>query len=97
MTDAHPVLARPLAAPEPALLPCCHGEPIGRLAEKRGDHVKYMLMFCDRPHDADADFDDGLVARYVALQEEAERNGTFVTGAPLAECRHRRTRPSRRG
>ena len=43
--------------------------------------MKYMLMFCDRPHDSD--FDDGLVAKYVALQEEAERNGTFVTGAPL--------------
>ena len=45
--------------------------------------MKYMLMFCDRPHGADDDFDDGLVARYVALQQEAERNGTFVTGAPL--------------
>jgi hypothetical protein len=43
--------------------------------------MKYMLMFCDRPHDSD--FDDGLVAKYVALQQEAERNGTFVTGAPL--------------
>ena len=45
--------------------------------------MKYMLMFCDRPHGADDDYDDGLVEKYVALQEEAERNGTFVTGAPL--------------
>ena len=43
--------------------------------------MKYMLMFCDRPHDSE--FDDGLVGKYLALQEEAERNGTFVTGAPL--------------
>jgi hypothetical protein len=42
-----------------------------------------MLMFCDRPHDSDEDYDDGLVAKYVALQQEAERNGTFVTGEPL--------------
>ena len=45
--------------------------------------MKYMLMFCDRPHDDQDDYDDGLVAKYVALQQEAERNGTFVTGAPL--------------
>jgi len=45
--------------------------------------VKYMLMFCDRPHDDLDDFDDGLVAKYVALQQEAERDGSFVTGAPL--------------
>jgi hypothetical protein len=54
-----------------------------RRAEERGHHVKYMLMFCDRPHDDRDDYEDGLVAKYVALQEEAERNGTFVTGAPL--------------
>ena len=45
--------------------------------------MKYMLMFCDRPHDDLDDFDDGLVAKYVALQQEAERDGSFVTGAPL--------------
>ena len=45
--------------------------------------MKYMLMFCDRPHDDLDDFDDGLVEKYVALQQEAERDGSFVTGAPL--------------
>ena len=45
--------------------------------------MKYMLMFCDRPHDSESDFEDGLVEKYLALQHEAERNGTFVTGAPL--------------
>ena len=45
--------------------------------------MKYMLMFCDRPHDDLDDFDDGLVAKYVALQQEAERNGRFV---PVRPC-----------
>ena len=67
--------------PLPSSLEIWIGEPISLLAENRGIPVKYMLMFCDRPHDSE--FDDGLVGKYLALQEEAERNGTFVTGAPL--------------
>lgn len=43
--------------------------------------MKYMLMFCDGRDDSE--FDDALVGRYEALRMEAERDGTYVTGAPL--------------
>ena len=92
-----PVPGGMVAVQEPVLLPWRYRTPIGWRAEKRGHHVKYMLMFCDRPHDDHDDYDDGLVAKYVALQQEAERNGTFVTGAPLQGAEQRCTSPDRRG
>ena len=90
------ISSRLVVSRESVLLPWRSREPIGPRAEKRGHHVKYMLMFCDRPHDDQDDYDDGLVAKYVALQEEAERNGTFVTEATTQAACATSTVPSRR-